>query len=114
MSGFLLDTNVPSESCWPQPEPKVAAWLKSQAKDAQFLSVVTVGEFRKGAALLPPGSKRRQIEQAIDVLIPAWFGDRILPVTQGVAEMLGHFGGSTSTKRSSTWRRRRDDRRDCD
>jgi len=89
MSGFLLDTNVPSESWRPQPQPNVAAWLKSQAKDAQFLSVVTVGELRKGAALLPPGAKRTLIELSIEVFIPSWFGGRILPVTQAIAERWG-------------------------
>lgn len=30
MTGFLLDTNVPSETVRPQPEPKVGAWLAAQ------------------------------------------------------------------------------------
>ena len=89
MSGFLLDTNVPSESWRPQPTANVAAWLKSQVKAVQFISVVTVGELRKGAILLPPSAKRTQIEYSIEVLIPAWFGERILPVTQPIAE---HWG----------------------
>ena len=89
MSGFLLDTNVPSESWRPQPTANVAAWLKSQVKAVQFISVVTVGELRKGAILLPPSAKRTQIEYSIEVLIPVWFGERILPVTQPIAE---HWG----------------------
>ena len=89
MSGFLLDTNVPSESWRAQPTANVAAWLRSQVKTAQFISVVTVGELRKGAMLLPPGAKRTRIEYSIEVLIPAWFGDRVLPVTQGIAERWG-------------------------
>jgi predicted nucleic acid-binding protein len=48
MSGFLLDTNVPSESWRAHPAPNVAAWLRSQVKAEQFISVVTVGELRKG------------------------------------------------------------------
>ncbi len=89
MSGFLLDTNVPSESWRAHPAPNVAAWLKGQAKAAQFISVVSVGELRKGAILLPPSAKRTQIEYSIEVLIPAWFGKRVLPVTQVVAERWG-------------------------
>ena len=89
MSGFLLDTNIPSESWRARPDEKVAAWLGSQLKTAQFVSVVTVGELRKGAMLLPPSAKRTQIEYSIEVLIPAWFGDRVLPVTQGIAERWG-------------------------
>ena len=39
--------------------------------------------------LLPPSAKRTRIEYSIKVLIPAWFGERILPITQGVAERWG-------------------------
>jgi toxin FitB len=102
MSGFLLDTNIPSESWRQQPEPSVAAWLKTQVKDAQFLSVVTVGELRKGAALLPPGAKRTQIEQSIEVLIPSWFGGRILPVTQAIAERWGIFEAHRQLRADAT------------
>src|ERR1035438_4347691 len=89
MSGFLLDTNIPSESWRAHPTSNVAAWLKSQVKAAQFISVVTVGELRKGAILLPPSAKRTQIEYSIEVLIPAWFGKRVLPVTQMIADRWG-------------------------
>jgi predicted nucleic acid-binding protein len=51
MRGYLLDTNIPSETLRPRPDANVAAWLKSQVKDSQFLSVVTMGELRKGATL---------------------------------------------------------------
>lgn len=50
---------------------------------------MTVGELRKGAILLPTSGKRTQIEHSIEVLIPAWFGKRILPVTQAIAERWG-------------------------
>jgi predicted nucleic acid-binding protein len=89
MSGFLLDTNIPSESWRARPASNVAAWLRSQVKAAQFISVVTVGELRKGAILLPPCAKRTQIEYSIEVLIPEWFGRRVLPVTQMIAERWG-------------------------
>ena len=89
MTGFLLDTNIPSESWRPNPTSKVAAWLKGQIKTGQFISVVTIGELRKGAILLPPGARRTQIEHSIEVLIPAWFGDRVLPVTRIIAERWG-------------------------
>ena len=88
MSGFLLDTNIPSESWRAHPTSNVAAWLKSQVKAAQFISVVTA-ELRKGVILLPPSAKRTQIEHSIEVLIPTWFGKRVLPVTQMIAERWG-------------------------
>jgi predicted nucleic acid-binding protein len=93
MSGFLLDTNVLSEVLRPLPDANVAAWLKRQAKDFLFLSVVTMGELRKGATLLPQSTRRAQLEQSIGVLVPSWFAGRILPVTQAIAESWGVLDG---------------------
>ena len=93
MSGFLLDTNIPSETLRSRPNANVAYWLKNQARDSQFLSVVTMGELRKGATLLAPGVKRTQVEQLIEALIPSWFAGRILPVTQTIAERWGILEG---------------------
>ena len=59
MIGYLLDTNIPSETLRPRPDANVSAWLKGQVKDSQFLSVVTMGELRKGATLLPLSAKRK-------------------------------------------------------
>jgi hypothetical protein len=33
MSGFLLDTNVPSELVRPQPEPRVKTWVAAALAD---------------------------------------------------------------------------------
>jgi len=52
-----------------------------------------MGEFRKGATLLPLSAKRTQIEQFIDALIPSWFAGRMLPVTQAIAERWGVLEG---------------------
>jgi predicted nucleic acid-binding protein len=45
MSGFLLDTNIPSEIVRLQPEPRVTDWI-AQANHALFLSLVTIGELK--------------------------------------------------------------------
>ena len=54
MSGFLSDTNVPSELIRPQPEPKVKTWVAAQDPDTLFISSVSFGELRKGIGLRPP------------------------------------------------------------
>jgi len=58
MSGFLLDTNIPSELVRPGPEQKVIAWLAAHALDDLFLSVITFGELRKGVTMRAPGKRR--------------------------------------------------------
>ena len=94
MTGFLLDTNIPSEMLRPRPDLNVAAWIKRQANETLFLSVVTMGELRRGATLLAEQSPRRiELEQMIHNEVPSWFQDRILPVTRTIAERWGVLDG---------------------
>jgi tRNA(fMet)-specific endonuclease VapC len=89
MSGFLLDTNVPSETLRPRPNANVSAWLNRQAQDSQFLSVVSVGELRRGFTLMSPGKQRTRLEQWMEQYLLPLFAGRILPVTQSIAD---HWG----------------------
>jgi hypothetical protein len=93
MSGFLLDTNVVSElrkreRCAPQ----VDAWARTVPRNRDFLSVLVVGELRRGAAL-----KRRTDPATADALekwiarLTQLYSDRILPVTLEVAETWGNL-----------------------
>ena len=66
MSGFLLDTNVPSELVRPQPEPNVTAWIAGQDLESLFVSVVSFGEWRKGTTIMDPGRRRAELEAWID------------------------------------------------
>ena len=50
MNGYLLDTNVISELVRPRPEIRVTSWVDSVDEDLFFLSVLTLGEIRKGNA----------------------------------------------------------------
>jgi len=62
MSGFLLDTNVISELRSKNPEPRVMEWMEAADEGLLHLSVLTLGEIRKGAALLPQDKRRTQLE----------------------------------------------------
>jgi len=48
---FLLDTNVISETTKKRPNASLMAWLQSVPSTDLFLSVVTLGEIRKGVEL---------------------------------------------------------------
>ena len=92
---FLLDTNVLSETLRPVPTANVVAWLEAQGNESQFVSVVSIGELRRGAALLVRGSNRRtQLEHYIEIRTPQLFAHRVLPVTQAIAERWGIFDAS--------------------
>ena len=63
MSGFLLDTNIPSELTRPMPDSRVRDWVRAQDNASLYLSVVSVGELRRGLTLLPQSKRRAQLEQ---------------------------------------------------
>lgn len=81
---ILLDTCVLSEFAKPVPDASVVAWMASVPDDGLRLSVLTLGEIRKGADLLEPGPRRTRVEDWLEGLLKT-FGDRLLPVDQDVA-----------------------------
>ena len=89
MSGFLLDTNIPSEVGRSRPNPRVTPWVNGQDNRTLFLSAVSIGELRRGFALLPLGEHRTRPEQWFETDVLLWFGERILPVTKEIADRWG-------------------------
>lgn len=62
MTGFLLDTNVISELVRLRPDPRVTKWIDATDESLLHLSVLTLGEIRKGIALLADGRRRVSLE----------------------------------------------------
>ena len=85
MSGYLLDTNVVSELARAHPHLGAVAWLRSAGEC--FLSVLTVGELRRGVWMLQRHDPRKaaRIGGWVDV-VAGEYADRILPVDAEVAE----------------------------
>src|SRR5438034_837125 len=99
MSGVLLDTNVISEySRTKAPDERVRTWVDSQPEGSLHLSVLTLGEIRKGATLLPPSNKRQQLEQWLETELPARFQNRLLPIDEKIAELWGVMAGQAQLK----------------
>src|SRR5574341_1662011 len=88
---YLLDTNVISETIRRKPNRAVMSWLDEIPGEALFISVLTLGEIRKGIELL--GDKRRQEKLRIwlEQEIPAWFEERILSIDFAVADRWGRL-----------------------
>ncbi len=85
---ILLDTCVISELAKPAPDPAVLAWIDGVRDDALWLSVLTLGEIKKGADLLDAGSRKDRVDAWLSDL-RATFGDRVLPVDEAVALQWG-------------------------
>ena len=93
MSGFLLDTNIPSELTRSRPEPRVTAWLQATGDNEFYVSVITLGEIRKGFTVVRERSRRLQLERWLEEELHPWFAGRILPVDEAVAERRGTLDG---------------------
>ena len=94
MSGFLLDTNIPSEVIRTRPAPRVAEWVRKQDNATLFLSAVSIGELRRGFTPLPPGERRARLEEWFETDVVLWFADRVLPVTREIADRWGVLDGT--------------------
>jgi predicted nucleic acid-binding protein len=94
---YLLDTNIPSEARRAGGNPKVKTWLAGVASSSLYLSVVTIGELRKGIVQL----RRRDpaAAQAIDAWLAtllATFGARVLEFDRAAAEHWGDILGGVN------------------
>ncbi len=89
MSGFLLDTSCISELIRPKPEPRVVEWMEAANEAALYLSVLTLGEIRKGLAQLAQGKRRTRLETWVEVDLQVRFAGRILPIDAAVADRWG-------------------------
>lgn len=88
---YLLDTNVLSELRRKQPNPGVVAWLQARPAQALFLSVLTLGEIRKGIEGLPDATRRQAIADWLEVELPRYFEGRLLPLDAHTADRWGRL-----------------------
>ena len=88
MSGYVLDTNVISETTRELPDARVVAFL-TQSDDAWLPSVV-VHELEFGLRLLAPGQRRDRLVAAHERIL-ARYGGRILSLDRAGAEWAARF-----------------------
>ncbi|MGA9040621.1 MAG: type II toxin-antitoxin system VapC family toxin [Terriglobales bacterium] len=100
MSGFLLDTNVISELVKPKPNPNVTIWIDATGEELLYLSVLTLGEIRRGIASLPDAARRVKLETWLDRELVLRFSDRILPIDLAIADRWGRLTGTAAARKS--------------
>lgn len=89
---YLLDTNILSELRKANPNQRVVRWYDATSDADMHLSVMTIGEFRKGLARL----RRKDPERAaglalwLDRLL-APYESRVLPITPEIANVWGEL-----------------------
>lgn len=95
---YLLDTHVVSElRKGPRGHPGVLAWFSAVAAVDLCLSVLVVGEIRRGIEAIRrrDRAKASALEQWLARLVRD-YDERILPIDRGVAEEWGRLGAERS------------------
>jgi tRNA(fMet)-specific endonuclease VapC len=90
---YVLDTNVISELISKQPNKKVVEWLDRLDPNTIYLSVITIGEIRKGIEKLPPSKRRDAVKEWLEVDLLLRFQGRILEITTEVMLIWGELTG---------------------
>lgn len=93
---YLVDTNIVSElRKGARADPNVSAWYASIPDDSLYLSVLVLGEIRRGI------ERKRPQDAGQAAALETWLGsvlrgfaERILPVDRLVAEEWGRMGAS--------------------
>lgn len=85
----VLDTCVVSETVRSAPDTRVMTWLGEQREEDLYLSVLTIGELRKGIARLDASRRKQELAAWVDEELAGRFGTRLLPVCVDVASLWG-------------------------
>lgn len=88
---YLLDTNVISELVRPKPAKVVLDWFENIPSEALHISVLTLGEIRKGVEHMPDGVRREKLRLWLEHDLVDWFGARVLPVDMPIADRWGRL-----------------------
>ncbi len=94
---FLLDTSIISEPKQKRPSEKVLEWLDAQDESKLYLSVLTIGEIKKGIARLESSRKKAELEKWLEQL-RLRFSRRILPLSEKSFLVWGKMYGEFERK----------------
>lgn len=90
---YLLDTCVISELIAKQPNPNVIAWIDKLDPDGTYLSVITIGEIRKGIEKLPDSTRRQRLVEWLHDELLTRFSGHILELDVAVMLTWGKLAG---------------------
>ena len=91
---YLIDTNVLSELRRKQPDPAVVAWMQARPRTSLYLSVLTLGEIRKGVERVDDTRRKQLLLDWLEVELPNYFVGRLLPVDTHTADRWGRLMAS--------------------
>jgi toxin FitB len=90
---YLFDTNVISELIAKQPNQKVVEWIDGLDPNTVYLSVITIGEIRKGIEKLAASQRRTTLTDWLTHDLLVRFDGRIAAITTDVMLIWGELTG---------------------
>jgi predicted nucleic acid-binding protein len=94
---YLLDTCVISELVKPTPDVNVIDWINNTPSERLYLSVITIGEVRKGLTKLPDSKRKDLLANWLNSLLED-YDNRIYSINLTVAENWGIIQGKAEKK----------------
>jgi len=88
---YLIDTNALSELRRRSPSPGVLDWFARRPPSTLYLSVLTLGEIRKGIEGVGDEIRRQALIDWLETDLPAFFTGRILSIDGAVADRWGRL-----------------------
>lgn len=88
---YLIDTNVLSELRRKQPHAGVVDWMQARPRQSLFLSVLTLGEIRKGIERIDEAPRKQALTDWLEVELPRYFLGRLLGIEAPVADRWGRL-----------------------
>lgn len=90
---FLLDTCIISELIKQKPSKKVIEWIRKEDEENFFISVLTLGEIRKGIEKLQESKRKEELYNWIENDLRERFWNRIINIDMQVAMIWGKIQG---------------------
>ncbi|BDT66551.1 toxin FitB [Comamonadaceae bacterium OS-1] len=88
---YLVDTNVLSELRRKSPDAGVLEWFAKRPPVTLYLSVLTLGEIRKGVEGVADTLRRQALTDWLETDLPLFFTGRVLPVDVAVTDRWGRM-----------------------
>ena len=90
---WLLDTCVITELVSQQPNKRVVRWIDSIDADRLYLSVITIGEIRKGIEKLSESRRRQNLQSWLTEDLFTRFSGRIVALDSDILLVWGVLTG---------------------
>lgn len=94
---YILDTNVISELIAPKPNSNVTRWIEGVDSDHVFISVITVGELKKGIDKLPDSKGKEMLDQWLREELLVRFQDHLLSIDTDTMLLWGSLNARLET-----------------